>query len=109
MKRSSTQTLHIMYPLNFLCKQYTNQSLSEVCWRGLLPLAPVAIWPSLVAFSSRASGKSSQGRHKQASHHLALVVSDLHLLEPDCEVKLSRRRPRAGLLPPSCVSLAYLF
>lgn len=66
------------------------------------------MWPSLAAVSRRASGKSSQGRHKQASRHLALVACILRLLRPDYEARLLRRFPRAGLLPPSCVSLVSL-
>lgn len=40
MKRSSTQTLRIMYPLKFLCKQYTNQSLSESLLEGISSFCP---------------------------------------------------------------------
>lgn len=35
-----SNSLHIMYPLKSLCKQYTNRSLSEILLEGIFPFLP---------------------------------------------------------------------
>lgn len=103
MKRSSTQTLHIMYPLKFLCKQYTNQSLSESLLEGISSSCPCCHTALSRLFqvgrTEIQSGETQTGQPPSCSG--CYILS---LLQPDDEAWLSRRFPRAGLLSLSCVS-----
>lgn len=88
MKRSSIQTLYTlcMYPLKLLCKQYTNQSFSEILLEGTFPPLPPVPRGPLLRLDSKPGPQGKPIRAaERAGRHLALVAR-CHdcVLGPDC-------------------------
>lgn len=73
-ERFYPNSLHIMYPLKQLCKQYTNPSLSEILLEGISPLPPLPRSPVLWLDSKQGSRGNPMGGAQSANHHLALVT-----------------------------------
>lgn len=96
-----------MYPLKVLCKQYTNQSLSEILLERISPLLPQLPRGLLAAgFQAGASGNPIRGDIKERAAVTRVLVAGIHafLLGSDFEGRLLRRLPRQGRLPPSRIS-----
>lgn len=73
-----------MYPLKLLCKQYTNQSLSEILWEEISPFLPPA--PCATRRLSPQQGLQGESvREKPAAGRQRAVVAGAHalLLGPD--------------------------
>lgn len=96
-----------MYPLKLLCKQYTNQSLSEILLERISPLLPQLPCGLLAAgFQAGASENPIRGDVKERAAVTRVLVAGIHafLLGSDFEGRLLRRLPRQGRLPPSRIS-----
>lgn len=113
MKRSSIHTLHIMYPLKFLCKQYTNQSLSESLLEGISSSCPwchIALSCGCFKPGLREirSGEPQTGWLPSCSPYVSAVFCSL-TVKPGSE-KAPQGRASTSLLCVSCIShLAILF
>ena len=97
-----------MYPLKVLCKQYTNQSLSEILLERIspsLPRLPRGLLPA-AGFQAGASGNPIRGDIKERAAVTRVLVAGIlaFLLGSDFEGRLLRRLPRQGRLPPSRIS-----
>lgn len=98
-----------MYPLKLLCKQYTNQSLSEILLERISSLLPQLPCGLLAAgFQAGASGNPIRGdiKERAAVTVTRVLVAGIHafLLGSGFEGRLLRRLPRQGRLPPSRIS-----
>lgn len=94
-----------MYPLELLCKQYTNQSVSEISLEGSSPFLPALPGGPLRWLDPKRGLQGSPMGDRRASavllwSHAAVTPSQGQAVRPAPRAAL-----RAGLQPPSWVSL----